>query len=392
MDLSAFRQDDLVTSIEICAFCRRDAEAVDGFVAGHEAAMCNDCAAVLADELADHRRGILRERVRTLPSPARLHAWLDQRVVGQDQAKRVLAVQVHNHYKRLAWRGMHDADDAAPGKCNVLLSGPTGSGKTRLLESLARCLDVPFAAVDATTLTPSGHQGAGVESVIHALLRDCDWDSACAARGIVYLDELDKLGGPDPDGRGAGVQQTLLQCLEGRRVSVQRPNGRWLSVSTRDVLFVGGGVFAREEAPPGSGGTCPQKDARWLLRQGLIPELVGRFPVHVPLDPPDVHVLRRLLTEPPDAPVRQMEALLAADGCGLRVSDPALECMARNALLRGMGARGLFAEVERVLRDALFEVPGRPDVEWVDVDLDSQGVAARLVPRRDGVLADSSAA
>ncbi|MDN3516023.1 AAA family ATPase [Aquisalimonas lutea] len=389
MDLSAFRHDDLVTSIEICAFCRRDAEAVDGFVAGHEAAMCNDCAAVLADELADHQHAILRERVRALPSPARLHAWLDHRVVGQEQAKRVLAVQVHNHYKRLAWRGMHGTD-AGPGKCNVLLSGPTGSGKTRLLESLARCLDVPFAAVDATTLTPSGHQGAGIESVIQALLRDCDWDPACAARGIVYLDELDKLGGPDPDGRGAGVQQTLLQCLEGRRVGVQRPNGRWLSVSTRDVLFVGGGVFARDGRA--AGGARPgEDDARWLLRQGLIPELVGRFPVHVPLDPPGIDVLRRLLTEPPDAPVRQMEALLAADGCALQVSGAALERMAGNALRRGMGARGLFAEVEGVLRDALFEVPGRADVERVNVDVDGDKVAARLVPRRR-VFADSSAA
>ena len=392
MDLSALRARDFLSRFEICAFCRRDAEAVDGFVAGHEAAMCNDCAAVLRDELEVHRGEWLRDRVRELPSPARICALLDQRVLGQDHAKRVLAVQVHNHYKRLAWRGMHGVEQA-PGKSNLLLSGPPGSGKTHLLETLARCLDVPFGVVDATALTPAGVHGAGMESVLQAVLRDCDWDPACAARGVVYIDEVDKLGGDDGDGRGRAVQQALLQVLEGRRVSVPAPGGRSLVVDTSELLFVAGGAFSG--AAPVSGnepGGRPLVDDAWLLGQGLIPEFIGRFPVHVPLHGLDEADLRCLLSEPPDAPLRQMRALLALDDCSLEVTPAALHAIAAAAARRGCGARGLRAEVEWLLLDALFEVPARPDVRQVVVDADQGGVRVSLEAGDRARLTEVSAA
>ncbi len=392
MDLSALRARDFLLRFEICAFCRRDAEAVEGFVAGHEAAMCNDCAAVLRDELEVHRSERLRDRVRGLPSPARIRAWLDQRVLGQGHAKRVLAVQVHNHYKRLAWRGMHGSEQA-PGKTNLLLSGPPGSGKTHLLETLARCLDVPFGVVDATVLTPTGVQGAGVEGVLQPVLRDCDWDPACAARGIVYIDEVDKLGGDDGDDRGRAVQQALLQVLDGRRVSVPAPGGRTVVVDTSELLFVAGGAF-RGAAPVSSGeaGGRPLVDDAWLLGHGLIPEFIGRFPVHVPLRPLEQAELCRLLSEAPDAPLRQMRALLAMDDCDLEVTPGALDAIAAAALRRGCGARGLRSEVEWLLLDALFEVPARPEVRQVLVDADQGGVRVFLQGAARGRLSDASAA
>ncbi|QIT56436.1 AAA domain-containing protein [Aquisalimonas sp. 2447] len=391
MDLSALRAHDFLSRLEICAFCRRDAETVDGFVAGHEAAMCNDCAAVLRDELELHRSQWLRDRVRELPSPACIRAWLDQRVLGQDHAKRVLAVQVHNHYKRLAWRSMHGLDEA-PGKTNLLLSGPPGSGKTHLLETLARCLDVPFGVVDATVLTPNGFQGAGTESVLQSVLRDCDWDPACAARGIVYIDEVDKLGGDDADGRGRAVQQALLQVLEGRRVSVAAPGGRTLVVDTSELLFVAGGAFRGASPLSGRDVADPQSVEDWLLEQGLIPEFIGRFPVHVPLRALDRTELCRLLSEPPDAPLRQMQALLAMDDCDLQVTPAALETIAAAAARRGCGARGLRAEVEWLLLDALFQVPARPEVGRVLVDADGGGVRVSLQAAGDGRFVDASAA
>lgn len=373
MNLSALRSPDPLSPLEVCAFCRRDADQVDGFVAGHEAAMCSDCAAVLSDELEAHRGEWLRERVRALPAPARIHAWLDRRVLGQEHAKRALAVQVHNHYKRLACYGMRGRD-GAPGKSNLLLSGPPGSGKTHLLETLARCLDVPFGVVDATALTPAGQPGGGVEGVVQPLLRDCDWDPSCAARGIVYIDEVDKLGGHDADGRGRAVQQSLLQVLEGRRVRVSTPGGRAVSVDTGAILFVAGGAFRdRPEVVVRPGGRPPLVDDGWLRDQGLIPEFVGRFPVHVPLAALDEAAMQRLLEEPPDAPLRQMRALLAADGCELEVTPTALEGIAARAMRRGCGARGLRAEVERLLLDALFHVPGRPDISRVRLDAGKDG-------------------
>lgn len=376
MDLSAFRPVERVSSYDVCAFCRRDAEQVDELVAGHDAAMCGDCAAVLGDEVREHRETWLRDRIRNLPTPARIHGWLDERVVGQERAKRVLAVQVHNHYKRLAWGGMHD-NDVRPGKTNVLLTGPTGSGKTHLLRTLAHRLEVPFAVIDATTLTPAGHMGEGVESIAQALLRDCDWDPACAARGIVYIDEIDKLAGGGDRSNGVAVQQALLQLLEGRRVPVTGPRGGRLSMHTRDVLFVAGGAFtgAAETASPGPGFLTPSRPraaddfGQCLQQQGLIPELVGRFPVHAALDAPDEHAMRRLLVEPPDAPLRQMASLVADEGGELHVTPRALEQLALNALARDTGARGLRGEVDRVMLDVLFELPGRADVERVVVDV-----------------------
>ncbi|SEP12991.1 AAA family ATPase [Aquisalimonas asiatica] len=385
MDLSAFHPVEGESSYAICAFCRRGAEQVDELVAGHDAAMCGDCAAVLHDEVQEQRQAWLRDRIRNLPTPARIHGWLDERVVGQEQAKRVLAVQVHNHYKRLALRGMHDAG-VVPGKANVLLSGPTGSGKTHLLRTLAHRLDVPFTVVDATTLTPAGHVGEGVEAIAQGLLRDCDWDPACAARGIVYIDEVDKLGGADADGNGVAVQQALLQLLEGRRIPVTGPRGGRLSMHTRDVLFVAGGAFTQavETAAPAPGFVRPSAPgvaddpAQWLLRQGLIPELVGRFPIHAALDAVDIPAMRRLLVEPPDAPLRQMAALVADEGCALEVTARAQDQLASNAIARATGARGLRGEVERVMLDVLFELPGRADARGVVVDVVDGEVRAEL--------------
>lgn len=368
MDLSGLLPADALSHLDRCAFCRRDAEIVPGFVAGHEAAMCGDCAAVLADELSEHRRELLLRRVRQLPRPAAIGAALDRYVVGQDHAKRVLAVQAYNHYKRLAWRILQPGTPG-PCKANVLLTGPTGSGKTHLVATLARQLEVPFAVVDATTLTGAGGGSAGPEAIAHALLRDCDWDAAMAGRGVVYLDELDKLAEADDLGRGTAAQEALLSCLEGLAVSVARANGRCVDVSTADILFVAGGSF-HGCAPPGAAGAS---------EAALRPELASRFPVHVPLTEPGVKELDAMLTEPPDAPLRQARALLAADGIDLWVSEAARAQLVTAAWSRGGGARGLRAAVERVLLPAYFAAPGGRGVCGVRLEAGASEPEARLV-------------
>lgn len=368
MDLSGLLPADALSHLDRCAFCRRDAEIVPGFVAGHEAAMCGDCAAVLADELSEHRHELLLRRVRQLPRPTAIRAALDGSVVGQDRAKRALAVQAYNHYKRLAWRILQPGMPG-PGKANVLLTGPTGSGKTHLVATLAHRLEVPFAVVDATALTGAGGGGAGPEAIARGLLRDCDWDAALAGRGVVYLDEIDKLAEADGEGRGTAAQQALLSCLEGRVVSVARANGRRVDVDTADILFIAGGSCC----------SCALPGAADAQAAALRPELAARFPVCVPLTEPGGTELDTMLTEPPDAPLRQARALLAMDGCDLWVSEAARAQLVAAAQERGSGARGLRAVVERALLPAYFAAPACPGLRAVQLEAGASEPVTRLI-------------
>ena len=377
-----------------CSFCGRSEDQTGPLIAGAEAWICEDCVAESKALLDEEVQGSLTDLLASLPKPRQLHAHLDDYVIGQQDAKRRLAVAVYNHYKRLVWRGARRAGDIA--KSNILMVGPTGSGKTLLLETLARRLDVPFVTVDASTLTAAGYAGADVSDIIGRLLEAAGGDPAAARRGIVFIDEVDKVACRAPGGgrsgldfSGEGVQQALLKLLEGRVVDLPRKGraGGVTSVDTRDVLFICGGAFeglsaqmARERASGGVGFgvrlaetvAVPEvPDADDLVRYGLLPELVGRLPVVTRLEALAEAELLEVVTRPRNALVRQYQALFAQDGCELHFTPDALETLVRRAVGRGTGARGLRGELERVLLEPMFEVPAQGDVEAVVVTADA---------------------
>ncbi len=356
-----------------CSFCGHEEQIAGPLIGGEAAFICEQCLASCSEVLEADQERRQQQILAALPSPRALRRYLDEYVVGQERAKKVLSVAVYNHYKRLVAAARGEAVEL--GKSNVLLVGPSGTGKSRLVECLARCVEVPFVSVDATTLTASGYAGDDVEAIIGRLLSACDADPQRAARGIVYIDEIDKLaarGGVDggPDLAGEGAQQALLKLLEGRRVTVPSGGrqGNPVSVDTSQILFICGGAFdgldtlAAER--PGVGfavGDTPvapaAHQAAALQRYGLVPELVGRLPVVESLQPLSTEHLIRILTEPRNALVRQYQVLFARDGCELEVTADGLEAVAQCAQARGTGARALRAVLEEVLLEPMFAVP-----------------------------------